>query len=85
MVVWVNDYQGTRVFNTTIGHNNLTVGDDRYLNLVTRGLLWACGKLDDNYLKPGPKKSAAIAPAKLSDTVATLASTDNCAECGEQE
>ena len=45
--VWVNDYHGTRVFSTTIGHNNATVADARYLDLVTRGLLWACGKLDD--------------------------------------
>ena len=47
VVAWVNDYHGTRVFSTTIGHNNATVEDDRYLSLVTRGLLWACGKIDD--------------------------------------
>ena len=47
VVIWQNDYQGTRVFNTTLGHNNATVDDARYLDLVTRGLLWACGKLDD--------------------------------------
>ena len=47
VVVWINDYHGTRVFNTTIGHNNATVADPRYLDLVTRGLLWACAKLDD--------------------------------------
>lgn len=47
IVVWVNDYHGTRVFNTTLGHNNATVADARYLDLVTRGLLWATGKLDD--------------------------------------
>ena len=46
VVAWVNDYHGTRVFSTTIGHNNATVEDARYLDLVTRGLLWACGKLD---------------------------------------
>lgn len=46
VVVWSNDYNGTRVFNTTIGHNNQTVGDERYLDLLTRGLLWACDKLD---------------------------------------
>lgn len=46
-VVWTNDYRGTRVFSTTIGHNNETVADARYLDLVTRGLLWACQKLDD--------------------------------------
>ncbi len=54
VVAWVNDYHGTRVFSTTIGHNNATVADARYLDLVTRGLLWACGKLDDQgNIKPG--------------------------------
>ncbi len=48
VVVWVNDFKGTRVFSTTIGHNNTTVEDARYLDLVARGLLWACGKLDDS-------------------------------------
>lgn len=54
VVAWVNDYQGTRVFSTTIGHNNATAEDARYLDLVARGLLWACGKLDDKgNIKPG--------------------------------
>ena len=54
VVAWANDYHGTRVFSTTIGHNNVTVEDARYLDLVTRGLLWACGKLDDQgSIKPG--------------------------------
>jgi hypothetical protein len=59
VVTWINDYQGTRVFSTTIGHNNATVADARYLDLVTRGLLWACGKLDDQggiLAGYGPKK-----------------------------
>jgi hypothetical protein len=49
-VVWTHEYGDakTRVFSTTIGHNNETVNDDRYLDLVTRGLLWACGKLQDS-------------------------------------
>ncbi len=47
-VVWTNDYKGARVFNTTIGHNNDTVGDARYLDLVTRGVLWACKKLGED-------------------------------------
>jgi type 1 glutamine amidotransferase len=46
VVTWTNDYKGTKVFNTTIGHNNFTVEDPRYLDLVTRGLLWVTGKLD---------------------------------------
>lgn len=47
-VAWTNDYNGTKVFNTTLGHNNETVGDKRYLNLVTRGVLWATGKLNSD-------------------------------------
>jgi type 1 glutamine amidotransferase len=53
VVVWTNRYaQNTRVFATTLGHNNDTVGDARYLDLVTRGLLWSCDKLNPTYLKP---------------------------------
>jgi type 1 glutamine amidotransferase len=56
IVAWTNTYNGkTKVFGTTLGHNNDTVGDARYLDLVTRGLLWSCGKLEDAYLKPAKK------------------------------
>jgi type 1 glutamine amidotransferase len=51
VVAWANDYSGTRVFSTTLGHNNGTVSDDRYLEFVTRGLLWACGKEGQAYRK----------------------------------
>ncbi len=51
VVVWASEYHGARVFSTTIGHYNETVEDDRYLDLVTRGLLWACDKLNKDYLK----------------------------------
>jgi type 1 glutamine amidotransferase len=53
MVAWVNNYHGTRVFSTTLGHNNETVEDARYLDLVTRGLLWSVDKLNADYLKSG--------------------------------
>jgi type 1 glutamine amidotransferase len=47
--VWTNLYnRKTRVFSTTIGHNTDTVADPRYLDLVTRGLLWATGHLNDD-------------------------------------
>lgn len=53
VVAWTNTYnRKTRVFATTLGHNNETVADARYLDLVTRGLLWSVDKLDDKYLKP---------------------------------
>jgi len=51
VVTWVNTYHGARVFSTTLGHFNETVADDRYLDLVTRGLLWACDRLNSDYLK----------------------------------
>ena len=52
VVAWINENQGARSFSTTLGHNTETVADGRYLELVTRGLLWACGKLNENYFKP---------------------------------
>ncbi len=61
VITWVNAYGKTRVFNTTFGHFNETVSDPRYLDLVTRGLLWACGKLDAEHLQPMfPAKNAAV-------------------------
>ncbi|MEK7950615.1 ThuA domain-containing protein [Luteolibacter soli] len=48
VVVWTNLYgpKKTRVFATTIGHNNDTVSDARYLDMVAKGVLWATDKLD---------------------------------------
>jgi type 1 glutamine amidotransferase len=56
VVVWTNIYNGkTRVFGTTLGHNDDTCADARYLDLITRGLLWSVDKLDDAHLKPAAK------------------------------
>ena len=53
VVAWTNRYNGkSRVFATTLGHNNDTVNDPRYLDLVARGLLWSVDKLNADYLKP---------------------------------
>ena len=51
VVVWTNNYHDSRVFSTTIGHYDETVADDRYLDLVTRGLLWSVNKLNEKYLR----------------------------------
>jgi hypothetical protein len=58
VVAWTNMHKSkTRVFSTTIGHNNATVEDERYLDLVTRGVLWATDKLNpDGTAKPGSSK-----------------------------
>jgi type 1 glutamine amidotransferase len=56
VVAWTNSYNGkAKIFATTLGHNNDTVADERYLDLVTRGLLWSVDKLDDAHLKPAKK------------------------------
>lgn len=53
VVVWTNLYNNkAKVFATTLGHNNATCADPRYLDLVTRGLLWSVDKLDDAHMKP---------------------------------
>lgn len=48
VVIWTNTYGKGRIFGTTLGHTNATMQDPVYLDLVTRGLLWACEKLDEN-------------------------------------
>ena len=56
VVAWTNLYgeKKTRVFSTTLGHNNETVADARYLDLITRAVLWGCDKINDEGTpKPG--------------------------------
>ncbi len=45
-VVWTNDHKGTRIFGTTYGHSDATFRDPIFINLLTRGVLWAAGKLE---------------------------------------
>jgi len=54
--VWTNDYRGTRVFGTTLGHHNETVDSPEFIGMLTRGTLWAAGKLSPEFIKPTPKK-----------------------------
>jgi len=56
VVAWTNEYgdKKTRVFSTTVGHNTSTVSDDKYLDFVARGVLWATDKLNaDGTAKEG--------------------------------
>jgi len=48
-VVWTNVYgpNKTKIFNTSLGHFNETVADDRYMELIVRGLLWTTGNLTE--------------------------------------
>lgn len=54
--VWTNDYRGTRVFGTTLGHHNETVESPEFIGMLARGTLWAAGKLSKEYMKPVPKR-----------------------------
>ncbi len=44
--MWTNEYGKARVFGTTLGHHNETMMCDEWLNAVSRGVLWCCGKLE---------------------------------------
>lgn len=50
--IWTNEYGDCRVFGTTIGHHNEEMADPVFLDYVTRGILWACDKPAEAYLKP---------------------------------
>jgi type 1 glutamine amidotransferase len=78
VTIWTNAYgpKKTKVFGTTLGHANELVSDGRYLDLVTRGMLWSVGKLDDQHFKPvkaqadskdNTKVAAAAQPAKTEE------------------
>lgn len=45
-LIWVNTNGKGKVFGTTMGHNNSTMEDPVFLDLVARGLLWSCDKLE---------------------------------------
>ena len=75
--VWTNQYEKARVFGTTLGHHNETVGAPQYLDLLTRGVLWAAGKLDDGYLKT---TGAKVVPVNLAPGRPGMASSTQGAE-----
>lgn len=44
-VFWTNQYGNARVFGTTFGHTNETIANPQFQEIVSRGLLWATGRL----------------------------------------
>lgn len=45
-VAWTNQYDKARVFGTTFGHSDETWRDENFLAYVSRGVLWAAGRLE---------------------------------------
>lgn len=57
--IWTNEYGKCRVFGTTIGHYNETMAQPGYLDMVTRGLLWAVKKNPDEHFRATDEKTNA--------------------------
>jgi type 1 glutamine amidotransferase len=47
-LIWTNTHGKARVFVTSLGHNTEMIADPIYLGLVTRGLLWTVGRLQND-------------------------------------
>ena len=45
-VAWINHYGKARIFGTTYGHSDDTFRDPVYLGYMSRGVLWAAGRLE---------------------------------------
>ncbi len=46
-VAWTHQFGKARVFGTTYGHSDDTFRDPVFLTYVSRGVLWAAGRLDE--------------------------------------
>ena len=66
--VWTNTFGKGKVFGTTIGHYNEELADPVFLDLLTRGMLWACDKPADQYLKPFDPAKTRFRWEKSTDT-----------------
>jgi type 1 glutamine amidotransferase len=51
IVCWTHAYGKGRVFATTLGHDLHTIQNPDYIRLLSRGVLWACGRLDEDERK----------------------------------
>lgn len=81
--IWTNNYHGTKVFATTVGHYNETMVEPAYLDMMTRGLLWAVGRDSEKDFTPITpqidQEIRALVTAKIEKNSPVL--TQGC--CGE--
>lgn len=61
-VIWTNEYGKAKVFGTTLGHHNETMLSKEWLDTVSRGILWACGKLNHDGTPAEGYAGTGIAP-----------------------
>lgn len=83
--IWTNQYGKGRVFATTIGHYNEEMVEPKYLDLVTRGLLWATNRLDekDSFRPTDEKTDAAIRAIMTAPVESGATSSAATACCGQ--
>lgn len=81
--IWTNQYrEKTRVFGTTIGHYNETMAEPVYLDMLTRGILWATNRLDKTELiEPSAETNEKILELAFAPTPASGGVVQRC--CGE--
>lgn len=64
-VIWVNTFGRARVFGTSLGHHNETMNTAEWLDVVSRGVLWATERIQpDGQPMPGYAGSG-VRPIRL--------------------
>lgn len=58
VVAWTYQHGKGRVFSTTLGHDMKTTSTPEYLQLLTDGIQWACGRLVTLDASPAPAPAA---------------------------
>jgi len=66
VLIWANEYQGARVFSTTLGHRNEVMNDPVYLDLVARGVLWSLDKINEDGTAKAGYEGTGVKPIDLS-------------------
>ncbi len=64
-VIWTNTFGKAKVFGTSLGHHNETMNTEEWLGVVSRGLLWSVGKLDDSGKPVSGYEGTGIKPIEL--------------------
>ncbi|MEX1039978.1 MAG: ThuA domain-containing protein [Pirellulaceae bacterium] len=64
-VIWTNEFEGTKVFTTTLGHHNVTMLTDEWLGVVSRGVLWTVDALNDDGTAKSGYEGTGIAEISL--------------------
>ena len=64
-VIWANTFGKAKVFGTSLGHHNETMNNNEWPGLLSRGVLWSVGKLNDDGTPMGGYAGIGIKPIQL--------------------